>query len=192
MLESMCVIKVFAILDAINSLSEDNLSNYEYVNCLDYLVASSNTIFGCDIEETQWRDKSNFERLFEYLTKLDIPPARVDFTEDTVHLAWWSVGSPYLRKNEYFDLLFQFQKFIDTIKELDLHIDYDRTKVDIGADVYYPNMSFTKEYFNNGETTPVIEFYNCGMVEQSFAEHFKMSYDIEGNVICDILGQKNS
>jgi len=86
--------------------------------------------------------------MFKALIKIDVPPTRVILGKEKIYLEWFPNGRmPIDNKEDYINLLRDFQIYIDSIPFLDLEISYDEYER-LTEDEFYPDDIPLPLYFN--------------------------------------------
>jgi len=124
-------------------------------NGLYCLRAISTTLFGLVFAENYSNLISNdsVKRLFQELVSSEVPPTSISLGEGgVIELRWYPAGKLAINnRDEYIELLTQFQQYLDTVECMELSIDYfeaDRsTETEYAPDEKSLPIEFSRETF---------------------------------------------
>ena len=168
------------------AITED-IDKYLLKNSLEDLVigrfsASSDNLFGIRLEGTTWYDDEVlFERFIRCIMSLEIQPSTVTICSDeTISLDWdLNCIIEIKDKHDLVNLYIQFQKYLDTINDLELIIeivmwhkrnDYGHYELKESSSI-----EFSEKIFNKQGVINVILENNC--------ENYWIGFDPLGKMI---------
>jgi hypothetical protein len=115
--------QIMASIAAFNQKAKGVQNDLE---CFGRLIARSYTVFGLKVtHESLLENRSNIERLFKILINLKVPPAGVHILDKGVKLYWEAnYRMAFENVEDLLHVYIQFQNMLNSIKELDLVIDF--------------------------------------------------------------------